>query len=215
MTIRAKICGLVRAADAAHAVRHGADYLGVIFAGGPRLLAPAAAREIVSAADKTPVFGVFGETDAAAILRTRDRSGIRGVQLHGGGDAPLIATLLREELTVWAVRRLAIEADLATLEDGAALAADAVLVEPHVAGMLGGTGQALGASLAQAARARLAGRSMVLAGGLTPENAGERLALVGPDVADVSSGVEAAPGEKDPERVIRFLEVVRGSAARA
>lgn len=187
----------------------------MIFAGGPRLLAPAAAREIVAAAEGTPVIGVFGATDATTILRTRDRSGIRGVQLHGGGDAALVAALHREELQVWAVRRLAAEAELATLADEAALAADAVLVEPHVPDQLGGTGRSLTVPLAEAARAQLAGRRMVLAGGLTPENAAERLALVGPDVADVSSGVEVAPGEKDPGRVIRFLEVVRGSAARA
>ena len=91
--------------------------------------------------------------------------------------------------------------------------ADAVLVEPRVPGRSGGTGTRLDLALAQAARSRLAGAAMVLAGGLTPESVVEAMALVRPDVVDVSSGVERLPGIKDPDKIARFLEAVVGHSA--
>ena len=112
-------------------------------------------------------------------------------------------------MQVWRTQHLATEGDVDRLHV-AAQDADAVLVEPRVAGQSGGTGVALDLELAIAARQRLAGRRMVLAGGLTPDTVAERLALVGPDVVYVSSGVEMSPGVKSPERMAAFLEVVRG-----
>jgi phosphoribosylanthranilate isomerase len=77
---------------------------------------------------------------------------------------------------------------------------------PHAAG---GSGTPLEASLARDARARLAG-PMVLAGGLTPTTVADAIALVRPDVVDVSSGVERLPGIKDPDQIARFLEAALG-----
>ena len=70
-------------------------------------------------------------------------------------------------------------------------------------------GVALDLALAREARARLAGATMVLAGGLTPETVAAAVALVRPEVVDVSSGVERLPGIKDPDKIARFLEAVR------
>lgn len=212
--VQAKICGLTRPSDAAFAALHGADWLGVIFAGGPRLLHAAAAREIVVAAGDCPVVGVFAESDAEAMLAMRDATGIRAIQLHGGSDAATVQRLQSEGLAVWSVRRPDSLAALLRLDEPDVCAADGVLVEAHVPGALGGTGRTLDLEIGIAARHRLAGRRMILAGGLTPETVAARLALVGPDVADVSSGVETAPGIKDPMRLLRFLEVVRGCATR-
>jgi phosphoribosylanthranilate isomerase len=64
--------------------------------------------------------------------------------------------------------------------------------------------------LAAEARRRLAGSRMGLAGGLTPETVAPAVALVRPDVVDVSSGVELLPGIKDHEKIARFLEAVLG-----
>ena len=90
--------------------------------------------------------------------------------------------------------------------------AGAVLVEPRVPGRLGGAGVALDPALALAARKRLAGRRMALAGGLRPETVRAAIDLVRPDIVDVSSGVESpgAPGVKDANLLRRFLEAVRG-----
>lgn len=208
MVVEVKICGLTNSDDAAVAVEAGASYLGVVFAGGPRQVTPRVAREVVAAASGRPVFGVVGRQATAEILRLRSDTGLSGVQLHAAFD-PVAASALRAEgLTVWAVARL-------TSVDPVALAAlagrsDAVLVEPRVEGFEGGAGVALSYELARAARDALRGHRMVLAGGLRPETVSVAIAAATPDVVDVSSGVEASPGRKDPVRVRLFLEAVRG-----
>jgi phosphoribosylanthranilate isomerase len=82
-----------------------------------------------------------------------------------------------------------------------------------VAHASGGTGTPLDLALARQARTGLAGGAMVLAGGLTPESVATAVALVRPDVVDVSSGVEHLPGIKDPDKIARFLEAVVGHSA--
>jgi phosphoribosylanthranilate isomerase len=212
MRVRAKICGLTRAEDAAAAAAAGADYLGVVFADGPRRVALPAAAEIRAAADGVPVFGVFDEQSVDQILRFCGGAALQGAQLHGAYRSRDAARLRAEGLRVWRVVRLADAADLGLLEEAAA-EADAVLVEPRVAHASGGTGTALDLMLALEARDRLAGRPMVLAGGLTPQSVGAAVALVRPDAVDVSSGVERLPGFKDPDKIARFLEAVVGHSA--
>lgn len=209
MRVEAKICGLTRPADAAVAVEAGASYLGVVFAGGPRKISSAQAREIVVAASGRPVLGVFGRQSADEILRCRTEAGLSGAQLHGAFDLRLATRLRAEGMTVWAV------AHLSAIEECDALAglaphADAVLVEPRVPGVEGGAGVPLAPELGRRARAVLADGTMVLAGGLRPESVGAAIRAVAPNIVDVSSGVESTPGRKDPAAVRLFLEAVRG-----
>ncbi len=203
----AKICGLTRPEDAAAAVNLGARYLGVIFAGGPRQVGAGQARSIVEAAGDIPVIGVFGSQGHAQILEVRDAAGLAGAQLHSGATPELVAHLQREGLLVVAVVRLAGTSDLDRLAEMTGLGCP-LLIEPRVAGKLGGTGVALPLALAAEARTRLAGCPMWLAGGLTPDNVAEAVRVVQPDVVDVSSGVEQIPGIKDHQRMARFLEVL-------
>lgn len=212
MPVRAKICGLTRAGDAATAAAAGADYLGVVFAGGPRRVTAPAAAEIRAAAGGVPVFGVYGDQSVDEILRVTRAAGLQGAQLHGDYSRADARRLRAEGLLVWRVARVADPTDLALLPE-ISMDADAVLVEPRVPGRSGGTGTRLDLALAQAARSRLAGAAMVLAGGLTPESVVEAMALVRPDVVDVSSGVERLPGIKDPDKIARFLEAVVGHSA--
>lgn len=189
------------------AAASGASYLGVIFAGGPRMVTPGLAREIVAAALPVPVFGVFGATSVGDILRIIRQTGLAGAQLHGVDPEP---AALGGAGVVWRVRRVATAADLAAL--AGTPTADAVLVEAKVAGAEGGTGVVLDRSLAVAARAELAGRRMALAGGLHAGNVAEIIGAVRPDIVDVSTGVElpGRPGIKDAGRIRDFLEAVRG-----
>jgi phosphoribosylanthranilate isomerase len=210
--VRAKICGLTRAQDAAVAVAAGADYLGVVFAGGPRRVSAEVAAEVRAAAGVVPVFGVFGEESVDEILRISRAAALAGAQLHGTYRREDAARLRAKGLQVWRVVHLAGHDDLGFLRESA-LDADAVLVEPRVAHATGGTGVALDLTLASAARAQLAGGAMVLAGGLTPETVAAAVALVRPDIVDVSSGVERLPGIKDPDKIARFLEAVVGHSA--
>ena len=84
---------------------------------------------------------------------------------------------------------------------------DAVLLDAYVPGQAGGTGQTIDAKLLAALPPL---PPVILAGGLTPENVAARIALVRPWMVDVASGVESAPGCKDPARVDAFLRAVRG-----
>ncbi len=208
MAVEVKVCGLTRPADAEAAVAGGADYLGVVFASGPRVVSAAQAAAIVAAGAGRAVFGVFGQQTVDEILRVREAAGLRGAQLHGPYSTEDAARLRREGLLVWRVVRLEGASDLDTLAavEGAA---DAVLVEPRVSCADGGAGVALPLALAAQARNCLSGR-MVLAGGLRAETVADAVGLVRPEVVDVSSGVEILPGIKDSQKLARFLEAVRG-----
>ncbi|HEX5004548.1 MAG TPA: phosphoribosylanthranilate isomerase [Gemmatimonadales bacterium] len=209
MGVEVKVCGLMQSGDAVVAVEAGASYLGVVFAGGPRQVSVPEARAIVAAAEGRPVIGVFGAHSAGEILALRRQVGLSGAQLHGGFDPETAARLRAEGMGVWGVVRLRREEETTALAAIAA-AVDAVLVEPRVEGMCGGTGIPLDHALARAARQALAGHRMVLAGGLRPDTVSAAIAAVKPDIVDVSSGIETAPGRKDPARVRLFLEAVRG-----
>ena len=209
---RVKICGLTRAQDAAAAVSAGAAYLGVVFAGGARQVSAQAAAEVSAAAGGVPVFGVYGEQSVEEILRLSRAAGLAGAQLHGPYRREHAARLRTEGLEVWRVVRIARPDHLDALGESV-LDADAVLVEPLVAHAAGGTGVSLDLAVAREARNRLAGAAMVLAGGLTPATVGAAVALVRPEVVDVSSGVERLPGIKDPDKIVRFLEAVFGHSA--
>jgi phosphoribosylanthranilate isomerase len=206
-----KICGITRPEDAAAAAEAGATYLGVVLAGGPRAVTRARARAIVLGSRGAPVFGVFGSQSVDQILDITSAAGLAGAQLHAEYGSEDAARLRAAGLVVWQVVRIAAPGDLDRLESTGG--ADAVLVEPWVAHAAGGTGISLDLAAAREARVRLAGRRMVLAGGLTPGSVGRAAALVRPDVVDVSSGVEHLPGIKDPVKIAAFLEAVFGPSA--
>ena len=208
MAVEVKICGITRVEDAAAAVAAGADWLGVVFAGGPRLVDAARAGLIVEAAGGRPVMGVFATQSTDEILHLCDRCGLAGAQLHGDYTTDDALGLSANGLTVWRVMRLAGADDLAGLPSMAA-GADAVLVEPRLRNVQGGGGIALSLALAAHARRRFDGR-LVLAGGLRPDTVAHAVGLVRPDAVDVSSGVEILPGIKDSQKIEQFVEAVRG-----
>ena len=209
MVARVKICGLTRPEDAELAAAAGASYLGVVFAGGPRRVSLAGAADVVAASRGVPVLGVFGGQSVEEILSLAGGAGLAGAQLHGPYSRDDAARLQAAGLLVWRVVRIASPDDLDRLGE-ASLDAETVLVEPRVPHADGGGGVPLDLAIAAEARRRLAGVRMALAGGLTSETVGAAVALVRPDVADVSSGVESLPGIKDPEKIARFLEAVLG-----
>jgi phosphoribosylanthranilate isomerase len=158
------------------------------------------------------VIGVYGDQTPEEILRLSRAAGLAGAQLHAPHRAADAARLRAEGLVVWRVVRLGTPADLDALAD-AIREADAVLVEPRVAHAAGGAGVPLDLAMAREARTRLAGATMVLAGGLRPGTVAQAVALVRPEVVDVSSGVEHLPGVKDPDKIARFMEAVCGHSA--
>jgi phosphoribosylanthranilate isomerase len=206
---KVKICGLTRAEDAARAVRAGAAYLGVVFAPSPRRVTLSGAEAVVLASGRVPVLGVFAGQQVNEIMRVCRDLGLAGAQLQTHYPLAVAQRLRDAGLLVWRVARLAAPDDLDGLAD-LRQASSAVLVEASVAHALGGTGGSLPLELAREARALLPGHQLVLAGGLTPDTVAEAIAVVRPDIVDVSSGVEFEPGIKDPERITKFMEAAVG-----
>lgn len=216
MRTEIKFCGLTRAADAREAVALGARYVGVILASGPRRLAVESAAEVladVPAAVRR--VGVFADTNADVIAGTADTLGLGAVQLHGENGARMVDDVrARYEGEVWSVLRLR-DGRLPEIAAELFATADAVLLDAHVAGKLGGTGVTLPweqlVDELSAMRNGGGGARLVLAGGLKAENVGDAIRLLRPDVVDVSSGVETAPGIKDHARMRAFRDAVHAS----
>jgi len=201
-----KFCGIMQPGDATVAAEAGAAYLGVVFAGGQRAVTLLGAREVVRAAGGVPVLGIFAAQSPDEILRIGEKAELSGAQLHGPYSRADAARLRAHGLEVWRVARIAGPSDLDMLGE-TVLDSDTVLVEPRVPHALGGAGVSLDLELGREARSRLVG-PMALAGGLTPDNVGQALVQVRPEIVDVSSGVERRPGIKDPNTIARFVEAV-------
>jgi len=204
---------MTRAEDAAFAAGLGAGYVGVIFADSPRRVTPRAARSILDAAGKgVKRVGVFGTNSPEEISRVAGEAGLDVVQLHADPTtADVIAVRDHFAGDIWAALRIGdahIPPDAASLLDES----DAVVLDARAQHVLGGSGQPLPWSDLAADLARMRGDCMVvLAGGLTAENVGTAIRTLAPDVADVSSGVEDRPGEKNHRLMSAFAAAVAGS----
>jgi len=206
--VAVKVCGITSAEDARAAVAAGADAVGFVFwPRSPRAVDPDKARMI---AGSLPPFvlrvGVFVDAPAEHMRAIADEVGLDMVQLHG--NEPPEAVRVAPRRAVKAVRvGPGFRPEDALRYDGTAAA---LLLDTRVDGddTPGGTGRTFDWSLVRPVRE---GTSfLVLAGGLTPDNVADAIAAVRPDAVDVSSGVESAPGRKDPAKVRAFVEAVRG-----
>jgi phosphoribosylanthranilate isomerase len=211
---RVKVCGLTRAQDAAMAGAAGADYLGVILAPGRvRSVTPDAARRIFSGSALVRV-GVFVDADADSLRDAANAAGLDVLQLHGDEPPELCATMRAAGYTVWKALRPRTAGEFG---EGAARYAgvvDALLVDGWSPVDHGGTGTRFPWQAVAALRAADAGAgpALVAAGGLRAENVAEAVRILSPFAVDVSSGVELAPGIKDPARVAAFVAAVRATA---
>lgn len=208
--VRVKICGLTRVADAEVADRAGADYLGVVLSPGygrsvsaeeaDRILDGTRARRVAVLVDETP--------EEAARLATRMRADV--LQLHGSeGRRAVEAVRSLGPWEVWKAVRARTPEDVERVVDGLGDMVDGVLVEGWREGVVGGGGVRL-AIEPKVVRSLIPDPLlMILAGGLEPRTVKETMARYGPDVVDVSSGVEQALGIKDPELVDSFIQSVR------
>jgi len=206
-----KFCGMTRPQDASYAAMLGAGYVGVIFADGPRTLTRERAQVIMDGLPRrVSRVGVFGRHSPNEIAETAERLELDVVQLHGDPDAGTIADVrARWSGRVWAVQRVA-GSELPPGARDLFDAADAVVLDARVNGRLGGTGVALPWSdlAEQLVTLRSRRARFVLAGGLTPDNVGQAIDALRPDIVDVSSGVEGGVGIKDHERMRAFRDAV-------
>ncbi len=206
--IRVKVCGLTAAEDALVAAEAGADMLGLVFhPPSSRFVSADQAAQIVAAVKQNSPrrlqwVGVFVDAELSTILETAARCGLDTVQLHGNEPPQLAIALANHGLAVWKAFRAAGQETLAQI---VGYPATAYLLDACVPGRHGGTGQTFDWALAR--QAALYG-PLVLAGGLTPANVAQAIAAAQPWAVDVSTGVEAAPGRKDREKVRSFIAQV-------
>jgi len=209
-----KICANTSLEDAQIAADAGADAVGFVFAPSPRQVTAA---QVAAITPHLPAgvekIGVFVDAALDEICSNVRACGLTGVQIHSGGESNLAAKL-REKLGP-ALRIVhAVHFGAEAAKKAALIAADpnvdAILVDSRTATAVGGTGTTFDWA---AARATVFGDArtikLIAAGGLSPENVREAIATLRPWGVDVSSGVEAAPGRKDPAKVRAFIAAAR------
>jgi phosphoribosylanthranilate isomerase len=206
-----KICGLTEPAGVAAARAAGADALGfVFFAASPRAVAPARVAELAPEPRALRV-GLFVDASEAEIAAVLARAPLDVLQLHGA-ETPGFCAALRARFGLPVIKAIGIagRADLARLAPYAPVV-DRFLLDaapPPGATRPGGNAEPFDWALLRGADIP---RPWLLAGGLTPGNVAAAIAATGAPGVDVSSGVEAAKGVKDPARVAAFCAAARGA----
>lgn len=202
-----KICGVTRPDDARRLVDLGVDALGVNFwPKSKRFLAETDAGFLRELAGRILRVGVFVNPPLDQPRRLVDHGLIDAVQLHGD-ESPAEARCLRE-VGIPVIKALGIRDD-ADLEKAEGFPADALLLDAHAPGVYGGTGRTIDWEAVADFIAAHPERPVILAGGITPDNAADAVARVGPVAIDIASGAESAPGIKDFDKVSRLLDAVR------
>lgn len=202
MRTRVKICGMTRAEDVALCLEAGVDALGFNFwPGSKRHIRPEQAEAIASSIPAGVLrVGVFVRSPPAEVRELVRRVGLGAVQLHGDEDP---AAYRDVGAALWQVLRVE-----RTLPEAPSTGADAVLLDARVESFGGG---GVPFDWRVATRTQNWKQPVWLAGGLTADNVGGAIRTVRPWGVDVASGVESAPGVKDPVRVRAFIAAVRSA----
>lgn len=196
--VKVKICGITNLEDALLAAQAGADALGFVFHDqSPRSVFPEQAAEIIRA---IPPFiqavGLFVNADMDFVNKMADLCRLDIVQLHGDETPEYCATVRRRVIKAFRVK------DVTSLDLMRRYRVAGYLLDAWSPKAYGGTGITFNWEMAQAAEKY---GPVILAGGLTPDNVRQAVRSVNPYGVDVSSGVEAESGKKDPEKMREFI----------
>lgn len=196
---RVKICGITRLEDALTAIEAGADALGFVFyPPSPRYIEPEKAAEIIT---QLPPFvttvALFVNEPEAEVRRIMALTQVDLLQFHGDENADYCQQFGRAWIKALRVR----DADSLQQDLNQFHAARAILLDSYRPGVPGGTGETFNWELIPAQSAQ----AIILAGGLTPENISTAVQQVKPYAVDVSGGVEASKGIKDPVKIHAFI----------
>jgi len=204
MPVQVKICGITNLRDAHRAVELGADALGFVFhPDSPRAVSPEMARAIIETLPPlVTTVGVFVNADIDAVREVRRLTGIALVQLHGDETPETVSAL--GPSVIKTIRVKGIE----SFDDIDRYHPRAFLLDTNADEAFGGTGKRFAWDLTR----WVEGIPFFLAGGLTPDNVAEAIAAVHPYGVDVSSGVEAEPGRKDPVKLQAFIQNAKAAA---
>lgn len=199
---RVKICGISSIDDAVAAAEAGADAIGLVFVPASRRRVNA--QQAYAICRALPPFitrvGLFMDASRGQVEAILAKVPLDVLQFHGNESAEYCASFARP----W-IKALAMGGG--EPPDWQAYgAADALLLDSHGGGKLGGSGKTFDWD-------RVPGldRPWILAGGLDPENVGEACRRLSPDAVDVSSGVEIRPGIKDHKAMTEFIKAVRNA----
>lgn len=211
MTVDVKICGITDPEAMEAAARHGADLVGLVFfPPSPRnVTVDEAAMLTARGTGSAMKVGLFVDPDDALIDRVLAGVALDVIQLHGDEPVARCAQVrARTGKKVFKAIKVRAEEDLAAAERYAEVC-DRLLFDakpPEDATRPGGNAETFDWTV-------LEGKSWavpwLLAGGLTPDNVASAIRLTGCPGVDTSSGVESAPGRKDPERIKAFLDAAR------
>ncbi|HEX8854397.1 MAG TPA: phosphoribosylanthranilate isomerase [Thermoleophilaceae bacterium] len=203
---RVKICGVTQLEDARAAAELGAWAIGMILWEGSERRCDIAAAEEIGAEMKrhVEVAGVFVNATLDEVAYAADRCSLTMVQLHGDEGPAFCREAARR--TGAKVIKAARVKDAASIQALSAFHTDFHLLDAHVPGRRGGTGETFQWDLV-----RLHGREVpvILSGGLTPDNVGEAIEATHPFAVDTASGTEASPGVKDHARMLAFFRAVQ------
>jgi phosphoribosylanthranilate isomerase len=212
--LRVKICGVTTPADVRACADAGADAVGINFyPQSPRYVDPRTSQPLLrSIPPLLAGVGVFVGQPLRQVTALAFQLGLRTIQCHGDPPDPadpfpfslVVAFRIRDRQSLTDVEKYLERCRAAGYPPAA------ILVDAHVDGQQGGTGQTAPWDLLADFRP---GVPVILAGGLTPDNVAEAVGRVRPAGVDVASGVESLPGRKDPERVRRFVTNAREAAA--
>ena len=206
---RVKVCGITRTEDAELAVELGAWAFGfILWPQSARAADPVAAAGIARALRRrVRLVGVFVNPTLDAVAQAAEALHLSHVQLHGDEGPAFCAEVARRTgARVIKAVRIAGASDFQDLER---FHTDLHLLDAAARGMRGGTGETWDWALAARRRRRI---PVVLSGGLTAENVAAGIAAVDPYAVDVASGVEAAPGVKDRDKLAAFLAAATTTA---
>ncbi len=204
LNTRVKVCGMTRIEDALKAVELGADAVGFIFyKKSPRAVTATKVKSIIK---ELPPFvhrvGVFVNESAETINAVQEKLGLDLVQLHGD-ESPAFCRKIHSR--VLKAIRVNDASSLVALEK---FKVDGFLLDTFHPGAYGGTGKVFDWKLAKQARKF---GSIIVAGGLTPDNVSEAINKSRPYGVDVSSGVEKEPGKKDFKKLRAFFAAVQST----
>ena len=199
---RVKVCGITRPEDAELAVELGAWALGfILWRRSPRAADPAVAAGIALALRRrVELVGVFVNASLEEIAHAAEALHLSHVQLHGD-EGPAFCAEARRRTGAKVIKALRV-ASAADFQDLERFHTDFHLLDTAARGKRGGTGETWDWALATRGRRNV---PVILSGGLTAENVAAGIAAVDPYAVDVASGVEAAPGVKDPDNLAAFL----------